>query len=79
MTRLIYQGILIGVLITIFADGVHWFITPNSHDASSARRIAVLVQMLVVAAIAFLVWRRAKRDAMLLEIKLVSDDRGVNG
>ncbi|HEY0673474.1 MAG TPA: hypothetical protein VGD27_14445 [Longimicrobiales bacterium] len=79
MTRLIYQGILIGVLITIFADSVHWFITANSQDASGARRIAVLVQMVVVAAIAFLVWRRAKRDAMLLEVKLLSDDRSGNG
>lgn len=79
MTRLIYQGILIGVLITIFADSVHWFITANSQDASGSRRIAMLVQMLVVAAIAFLVWRRAKKDAMLLEIKLLSDDRGGNG
>ena len=71
MTRLIYHGILIGILVTIFADSVHWFITPNSHEASSGRRIAVLIQMVVVLAVAIVVWRKAKREAVLAEVDIL--------
>ena len=70
MKRLVYQGMLIGILITIVADSVHWFITPASQAASSGRRILVGVQIVVVGALAFWVWRRAKRDAELLQVML---------
>jgi hypothetical protein len=73
MTRLIYQGILIGILITMFAEGAHWFITADSAGASTGRRLGVLAQMIISAVLAFVVWRRAKRDALLLEIKLLSE------
>ncbi len=72
MTRLIYQGILIGMLVTLFAESVHWFITPDSHTASNARRIGVIIQGVVVLAVAIIVWRKAKRDAMLLEMQLLT-------
>jgi hypothetical protein len=74
MTRLLYQGMLVGILITIFAESVHWFITPEAHTASSGRRIGVVIQMVVVLALAFIVWRRAKRDAMVLEMKLLTSE-----
>jgi hypothetical protein len=70
MKRLIYQGMLIGMLITIVADSIHWFITPASHQASGTRRIAVFIQIVVIGAIAFWVWRRAKKDAELLQVML---------
>ena len=70
MKRLIYQGMLIGMLITIVADSIHWFITPASQTASSTRRIAVLIQIIVIGTIAFLVWRRARKDAELLQVML---------
>jgi hypothetical protein len=69
MKRLIFQGMLIGMLITIVADSIHWFITA-SHQASGARRIAVAIQIVVIGAIAFWVWRRAKKDAELLQVML---------
>lgn len=75
MTRLINHGILIGILITIFADSVHWFLTPNSQAASAGRRILVLIQMAVVLVVAILVWRRAKREAVLAEVEILSRSR----
>ena len=72
MTRLIYHGVLIGILVTIFADSVHWFVTPNSHAASAGRRMLVLIQMVVVLVVAILVWRRAKREAVLAEVEILS-------
>ena len=72
MKRLIYQGMLIGILITIVADSIHWFITHAANDTSSTRRIIVLVQIVVIGAFAFWLWRRARKDAALLEVMLPS-------
>lgn len=72
MKRLIYQGMLIGILITIVADSIHWFITA-SQDASSTRRLLVIGQIVVIGALAFWLWRRARKDAALLEVMLPSN------
>ncbi len=71
MRRLIYQGILIGVLLAIFMDAAHWLIAAPA-DASTGHRIAVIIQMVVVVIAAVVVWRKAKRDAVLLEVELLS-------
>ena len=70
MKSLIYQGMLIGLLIAIVADSIHWFITPASDTASPTRRLLVGLQIVVIGAIAFWVWRRAKKDAELLQVML---------
>lgn len=51
---------------------MHWFVTPNSHAASAGRRMLVLIQMVVVLVVAILVWRRAKREAVLAEVEILS-------
>jgi hypothetical protein len=69
MKRLIYQGMLIGILITIVADSIHWFLTA-SQDATSTRRTVVIGQIIVVGLIALWLYRRARKDAALLEVML---------
>lgn len=69
MKRLIYQGMLIGILLTIVADSILWFISGSS-EATSARRFIVIGQIVVISAVAWWLWRRARRDAALLEVML---------
>ena len=76
MTRLIYQGILIGILVTMFAEGAHWFILGDASAASSGRRLGVIAQIVITAVLAVIVWRRTRREAMLLEIKPLSESTG---
>jgi hypothetical protein len=69
MKRLIYQGMLIGILVTIVADSIHWMVTA-SQAASSGRRLLVIAQIIVIGGLALWLWRRARKDAALLEIML---------
>lgn len=69
MKRLIYQGMLIGMLVTIVADSIHWFITASA-SAPSNRRLLVGAQIVVIGAVAFWLWRRARKDAELLQVML---------
>lgn len=69
MKRLIYQGMLIGILVTIVADSIHWMITA-AHAASSDRRLFVLAQIIVIGGLAIWLWLRARKEAGLLEVML---------
>ncbi|MGH7576541.1 MAG: hypothetical protein ACREM1_15625 [Longimicrobiales bacterium] len=52
-------GVLVGMLLMVSANGLHWFITPADLEASTIRKVAVVAQVLVAAALALWVWRRA--------------------
>lgn len=51
-----------GMLTVVAADGVNWLVTPHA-DASSARQIGVVLQVIVCAAVAWWCWRRSGRVA----------------
>jgi hypothetical protein len=42
------DGVLAGLLLSLGAQAIHWFITPMAHpDASTARELGVVIQAAV--------------------------------
>lgn len=61
------RGALAGMLATVGAIAVHWFITPARHpDAGRWAQIAALVEVLVgFGGAAWLTWRQGQSEAHL--------------
>lgn len=55
-------GALAGVFLMIAAFGANWLMAPQP-DASTARQVAVIAQMVVSAALAIWFWRRGGQAA----------------
>jgi hypothetical protein len=53
-----WYGVLVGMLIMAGTDALHWFITPASQSASSARAVGVALQATVALGAALALWLR---------------------
>ncbi len=57
-------GSLAGMLFILACWGVNWLITPMAHpEASRARELAVVAQVLISGALALWCWRLATRES----------------
>ena len=57
------RGVLAGVLLSVGASAMHWFITPAAHpDASTARHVGVIAEALIgFGGCAWPIWRNRQR------------------
>lgn len=57
-------GALAGMLLMLACWSVNWLITPMAHpEASRARELAVVAQVLISGALALWCWQRATRES----------------